>query len=115
MSAITQIIRDISATGAKFVINENGIGLDRTIPVELLSLAKQNKDAIRLELEAQQRREGIRNLRLAAQGLKLNFEELARFFEIDLMDFGNGAVSMAGIRKAAEWFAYTYPAWRAAQ
>ena len=51
----------------------------------------------------------------AAQGLPVTLDELAAFFADDLHDFGIGEVSREGIRKAAEWFAYTYPAWRAAQ
>ena len=58
---------------------------------------------------------GKTRLRVAARGLPLDFAELQAFFVDDLTDFGSGAVSAEGIRKATEWFAYTYPAWRAAQ
>ncbi|MDD5393153.1 MAG: hypothetical protein PHE17_09060 [Thiothrix sp.] len=106
MTAITQIIRDINATGAQFVINAHGgVGLDRAIPVDLLSVAKQHKDGIREELI---RLEGIRRLGVAAEGLPLDFADLQAFFFEDLPDFGSGAVSMEGIRHACEWFAYTY-------
>ena len=113
-----QIINDITATGARFVLDADGVGLDRIIPDDLLELARQHKFAIKRELEAQQaaiRAEGIRLLKVAAHGLPLDFAELQAFFSNDLPDFGTGEVTQAGIRKACEWFAHVYPAWRAAQ
>lgn len=118
MTAISQLITDISATGARFVISDGGVGLDRPIPADLLTLAKQHKAAIRdylIQRQEADRKRGIRMLATAAKGLPVNLQELTDFFRDDLEDFGNGAVSMAGIRKACVWFAYVYPAWRAQQ
>jgi len=115
---VMQIINDIAATGARFVLDADGVGLDRIIPDDLLELARQHKFAIKRELEAQQaviRAEGIRLLKVAAHGLPLDFDELQAFFDGDIHDFGSGGVSPAGIRKACEWFANVYPLWRAQQ
>ncbi|WML91253.1 hypothetical protein RCF98_02600 [Thiothrix lacustris] len=115
---VLQIISDITATGARFVVDADGVGLDRIIPDDLLELARQHKYAIKRELIAQQaaiRLEGIRRLKVAAHGLPLDFPELQAFFEGDIHDFGSGGVSPAGIRKACEWFANVYPLWRAQQ
>jgi hypothetical protein len=111
MTTISQLISDISATGARFVISESGVGLDRPIPADLLTLAKQHRAAIRDYLIRQQeadRQRGIRMLANAAKGLPVNLQELTDFFADDLEDFGNGTVSPAGIRKACEWFAYAH-------
>ena len=113
-----QIINDITATGARFVLDADGVGLDRIIPDHLLELARQHKFAIKRELEAQQaefRVEGIKRLEMAAKGLPVTSNELKAFFADDLVSFGTGEVTQAGIRKACEWFAHVYPAWRAAQ
>ncbi|MDQ5770818.1 hypothetical protein [Thiothrix subterranea] len=50
---VMQIINDITATGARFVLDADGVGLDRIIPDDLLELARQHKFAIKRELEAQ--------------------------------------------------------------
>jgi siroheme synthase len=115
---VLQIINDITATGARFVLDADGVGLDRAIPDDMLELARQHKYAIKRELEAQQkaiRAEGIKRLKVAAHGLPLDFAELQAFFDGDIHDFGSGGVSPAGIRKACEWFANVYPMWRAQQ
>ena len=115
---VVQIISDITATGARFILDADGVGLDRIIPDGLLELARQNKHEIRRELESQQaaiRDEGLKRLKSAAQGLPVSFQELSSFFAGDLQSFGIGEVKQAGIRKACEWFAYVYPAWRAQQ
>ena len=51
---------------------------------------------------------GIEKLAVAAQGLPVTLAELEAFFAHDLQSFGNGGASMAGIRKACEWYAFTH-------
>lgn len=46
MSAM-QIIKQVNAAGARFVLNGNELGLDKQIPADLLVKAKQHKSAIR--------------------------------------------------------------------
>ncbi|MBO0612957.1 hypothetical protein [Thiothrix fructosivorans] len=115
---VQRFINDITATGARFVVDAGDVWLDRPIPDDLLEIARQQKEPIRQELEAQRaaiRLNGVELLSMAAQGLPLDFAELLAFFDGDIHDFGSGGVSPAGIRKACEWFAYVYPLRRAAQ
>ena len=108
---VQQIIKDISATGTRFVLNKDGIGLDRPIPDNLLLLARQYKADIKRELETQQaefRVEGIKRLEMAAQGLPVTSNELKAFFADDLVSFGTGEVTQAGIVKAVRWYVFTY-------
>lgn len=51
---------------------------------------------------------GLKRLEVAAQGLPVILDELIEFFSDDLQDFGSGAVTMAVIRQACEWYAYRY-------
>ena len=51
------------------------------------------------------KRQALKKLAAAAQGLPVTLDELAVFFADDLHGFGIGEVSREGIRKAAEWFA----------
>lgn len=109
--AVQQIIKDIFATGARFVLNVEGIGLDRPIPDNLLLLARQYKTDIKRELEAQQaafRAEGIKRMEIAAQGLPVTSNELKEFFADDFVSFGTSEVTQAGIVKAVRWYAFTY-------
>lgn len=106
-----QIINDITATGARFVLDADGIGLDRIIPAHLLELARQHKQAIKLELEAQQkaiRAEGIKRLKVAAHGLPVDLDELLSFFADDLQDIATGAINPGGLQQAVEWFTYSH-------
>lgn len=48
---------------------------------------------------------GLKRLEAAAAGLPIPLDELAVIFADDLEDFGAGAVSMAGIRQACEFYA----------
>ena len=54
------------------------------------------------------KKQGIEKLAVAAQGLPVTLAELEAFFAHDLQEFGNGGVTMAGIRKACEWYAFTH-------
>lgn len=114
MNALT-IIKQVAKAGARFVIDGEKVGLDRLVSAELMALARDHKDAIRAELEAPSARlkaAGLKRLKAATAGLPLDFAELQAFFSDDLESFGAGEVQQAGIRKACEWFAYSYPAWR---
>ena len=51
---------------------------------------------------------GLKRLEVAAQGLPVTLDELAEFFVSDLQGFGNGSVTMNGIRKACEWYAFSH-------
>ena len=105
MSAALDIIRRVSETGARLVLVNGGVGFDKPIPAELLTLARQCKDAIREALEAQteeSRAEGLKRLEAAARGLPATLDELAEFFRDDLPDFASGAVKPEGIRLACE-------------
>ncbi|MEB4590033.1 hypothetical protein VSS37_03485 [Candidatus Thiothrix sp. Deng01] len=51
------------------------------------------------------RRQGLKVLEAAAAGLPIPLDDLAVIFADDLEDFGAGAVSMAGIRQACEFYA----------
>lgn len=52
---------------------------------------------------------GLKRLEAAAAGLPIGMDELAVIFADDLEDFGAGAVSMAGISKACEFYARGRP------
>ena len=54
------------------------------------------------------KKQGIEKLAVAAQGLPVTLAELEAFFAHDLQEFGNGGVTMAGSRKACEWYAFTH-------
>lgn len=108
MSKALEIIEQITATGARLVPVQGGVGFDKPLPDDLLTLARDHKDAIRAELEAQTKQAGVKRLETAAKGLPATLEELQEFFQDDLLDFGNGGVSDAGIRKACEWYAFTH-------
>ncbi len=105
MSVAQDIIRRVSETGARLVLVNGGVGFDKPIPAELLSLARQHKDAIREALETQAediRSQGLKRLEVAARGLPATMNELAEFFRDDLLDFASGAVKLEGIRLACE-------------
>lgn len=55
------------------------------------------------------KKQGMNRLEVAAQGLPVTLDELAVIFADDLEDFGVGAVSMAGIRQACEFYARGRP------
>ena len=55
------------------------------------------------------KKQGMNRLEVAAQGLPITLDELAVIFADDLEDFGAGAVSMAGIRQACEFYARGRP------
>lgn len=111
MSAIAQIIRDISATGARFIISESGVGIDRQVSSDLLNLAKQHKEAIRDYLlqqwEADKQR-GIQMLASAATGLPVNQQELTDFFRDDLEAIGAGEISREALLASVRWYAKHY-------
>ena len=108
MSAALDIIRRVSETGARLVLVNGGVGFDKPLPDDLLTLARAHKDAIRAELEAQTKQKGVKRLETAAKGLPATLEELQEFFQGDLLDFGNGGVCDAGIRKACEWVVFRH-------
>ena len=54
------------------------------------------------------KKRGREKLAVAAQGLPVTLAELEAFFAHDLQSFGDGSVTMAGIRKACRWYAYTH-------
>lgn len=108
MSKALEIIGQVTATGARLVLVQGGVGFDKPLPDDLLTLARDHKDAIRAELEAQTKQAGVKRLETAAQDLPATLEELQEFFQGDLLDFGNGGVCDAGIRKACEWYAFTH-------
>lgn len=53
MTTAQDIIRQVSATGARFVLVAGGVGFDRPLPGDLLELAREHKAAIQQELEQQ--------------------------------------------------------------
>lgn len=108
MNTARDIINQVSATGARLVLVPGGVGFDKPIPDNLLYLARDHKEVIRAELEAQATQEGVKRLETAAKGLPVTLEELQEFFQGDLLDFGDGSVTMAGIRKACEWYAFVH-------
>ena len=108
MSKALEIIGQVTATGARLVLVQGGVGFDKPLPDDLLTLARDHKDAIRAELEAQTKQKGVKRLETAAKGLPVTLEELQEFFQGDLLDFGSGGVCDAGIRKACEWYAFTH-------
>jgi hypothetical protein len=110
MSKALDIIGQVTATGARLVLVQGGVGFDKPIPDDLLYLARDHKEVIRAELEAQATQEGVKRLEEAAKGLPVTLEELQEFFQGDLLDFGTGTgtVTMAGIRKASEWYAFVH-------
>lgn len=111
MSTAQDIIRQVSATGARLVLVNGGVGFSKPLPENLVALAREHKAEIRRELERQagtDKAEGLRRLEVAAQGLPATIKELAEFFADDLPSFGSGEVKRAGIRKACEWFAYIH-------
>ena len=108
MNTARDIINQVSATGARLVLVQGGVGFDKPIPDNLLRLARDHKAAIRAELEAQTTQEGIKRLKEAAQGVPATLEELQAFFADDLESFGMGEVSQAGIVQAVRWYAYQY-------
>ncbi|OQX03659.1 MAG: hypothetical protein BWK73_38820 [Thiothrix lacustris] len=54
------------------------------------------------------KKQGLKRLTAAGQGLPVTLNELAAFFANDLQSFGAGEVKQAGIRKACEWYAFTH-------
>ena len=108
MSKALDIIGQVTATGARLVLVQGGVGFDKPLPDDLLTLARDHKDAIRAELEAQTKQKGVKRLETAAKGLPVTLEELQEFFQGDLLEFGSGGVCDAGIRKACEWYAFTH-------
>ncbi|MEB4589352.1 hypothetical protein VSS37_00010 [Candidatus Thiothrix sp. Deng01] len=52
---------------------------------------------------------GLKRLEAAAAGLPIQLNELEVIFADDLEDFGGGAVSIAGIRQACEFYAMGRP------
>ena len=108
MSKALEIIGQVTATGARLVLVQGGVGFDKPLPDDLLTLARDHKDAIRAELEAQTKQKGVKRLETAAKGLPVTLEELQEFFQGDLLDFGSGGVCDAGIRKACEWYAFVH-------
>jgi hypothetical protein len=109
MNTARDIINQVSATGARLVLVQGGgVGFDKPLPDDLLTLARDHKDAIRAELEAQTKQKGIKRLKEAAQGVPATLEELQAFFADDLQSFGSGEVVQAGIVKAVRWYAYQY-------
>lgn len=108
MTQISQLISDISATGARFVIRDDGVGLDRPIPAGLLVLARQNKASIHKELARQReatRQRGERRLQAAAQGLPINPVELLSFYAGDIMAIGAGEVSDEALAASVRCYA----------
>jgi hypothetical protein len=108
MNTARDIINQVSATGARLVLVQGGVGFDRPIPDNLLRLARDHKAAIRAELEAQTTQEGIKRLKEAAQGVPATLEELQAFFADDLESFGMGEVSQAGIVQAVRWYVFQH-------
>ena len=108
MSTARDIINQVSATGARLVLVQGGVGFDKPIPDNLLRLARDHKDAIRAELEAQNTQEGVKRLKEAAQDVPVTLEELQAFFADDLQSFGAGEVTQDTIRQLARWFAYQH-------
>lgn len=51
---------------------------------------------------------GVIRLRDAAAGLPATLEELVTFFRDDIESWGRGEALQAGIRKACEWYCFTY-------
>ena len=108
MSKALEIIGQVTAIGARLVLVQGGVGFDKPLPDDLLTLARDHKDAIQAELEAQTKQKGVKRLETAAKDLPVTLEELQEFFQGDLLDFGNGGACDAGIRKACQWFAFTH-------
>ena len=105
------IIKQVTASGARFILDGDRVGIDRLVPAELLELARQHKEAIRGELAATQARlksAGLAQLVQAARGLPATLDELAEFFSDDLEDFGTGVVKPEGIRQACEWVVFRH-------
>ena len=53
MNAAQDIIKQVSATGARFMLVNGGVGFDKPLLPHLLLLAKQHKAEIKTELEQQ--------------------------------------------------------------
>jgi hypothetical protein len=54
------------------------------------------------------KRQALKRLEAAAQGLPVTLDELAAFFASDLQSFGSGEVKQSGIALAVRWYAFTH-------
>jgi hypothetical protein len=54
------------------------------------------------------KKQGLKRLEVAAQGLPVTIGELLAFFADDLQSFGSGEVTQAGIVKAVRWFVFQH-------
>lgn len=103
------LITEITATGARLVIDGDRVGIDREIPSDLLEQARLYKDEIRAELLANQarlKRAGLDRLVAASCGLPLSRAELEDFFKGDLEALGRGEGTLLGLKTAVNWLAF---------